>query len=362
MNERTIRFGILHKILFTMLLVSLIPLAVTWLVNYRTSVDQLTRQTDHELRALTAHLADSIDGWVEMNQRMLRQNASLADIRSMQPERQNPVLEQIAREYDWGYLAFTTDLSGNNIGRSDGKAPKYYGDRVYVKQVLEGAPLGQQVLIGKTSGQPALVLASPIHQPGGELSGVLAIAMTIAEISADVVDTRVGQTGSAFLLDPEGKVIAHPSTAFTQQRRDLSAHPAFRGAQETAPDRVTYVDSLGKRFIAHSKRTEQGWILIAEQPYDEAYAAVADTNRNALILAGGTIALVIFIAALVASRLSAPIRNLTRIADEFSRGQLDTEIAETARKDKIGALARAIERLGVSVRYAMERLQHKAAA
>lgn len=36
-----------------------------------------------------------------------------------------------------------------------GKKTRYYGDRKYVQTVLGGAPRGQQVLIGKTSGKPA---------------------------------------------------------------------------------------------------------------------------------------------------------------------------------------------------------------
>jgi HAMP domain-containing protein len=41
---------------------------------------------------------------------------------------------------------------------------------------------------------------------------------------------------------------------------------------------------------------------------------------------------------------------------EISRGKMDFQIAYTNRKDEIGALARAIDRLSTSVRVAMKRL------
>ena len=58
----------------------------------------------------------------------------------------------------------------------------------------------------------------------------------------------------------------------------------------------------------------------------------------------------------LASRLTRPIRRLTRIADGISRGHLDSAIAEVKRSDEIGSLARAIERLRASVKLAVDRL------
>jgi methyl-accepting chemotaxis protein len=62
---------------------------------------------------------------------------------------------------------------GENLGRSDGKSVKYYGDRDYFKQVLAGKTVGQQVLPGKTSGKPAFILAKPIAAEGEKILGLL---------------------------------------------------------------------------------------------------------------------------------------------------------------------------------------------
>ena len=58
----------------------------------------------------------------------------------------------------------------------------------------------------------------------------------------------------------------------------------------------------------------------------------------------------------LAPRLTRPIRNLTEIADAISRGQLGDQIHEVDRSDEIGGLARAIDRLKMSVDLAMRRL------
>lgn len=52
-----------------------------------------------------------------------------------------------------------------------------------------------------------------------------------------------------------------------------------------------------------------------------------------------------------------PIRELTAVADEFSRGSIDLVIPHAGRNDEIGKLAKALERLGMSIKVAISRLR-----
>ncbi len=355
-GDRKIRFGIFHKVLLTMVLVAAAPLSATWYINYLNSTENIGRTIRFQFQQGLTYLTHHVNSWVDMNHRMLRQNANIPDTLSMDPERQNPLMRLITKEYDWNYLAFTVATDGKNIARSDGKDPKFYGDRVYVQQVLAGKRLGKQVLIGKTSGKPALVMAVPIQDKENALRGVLAIAMTIAELSERIVTTRIGNTGFAFLVDETGKVIAHPSSEMTSSRQDLSAHPAVTAGFASNARELLYTDENGRRVIAHMQPTTLGWLMVMQQDYDEAFAALQESNRNAFILLAITVAIVIVIAFVFSSRLSRPIMQLTEAADAVSRGQMDVAIEGEKRGDEIGLLAAAINRLRNSTRLAMERL------
>ena len=72
-----------------------------------------------------------------------------------------------------------------------------------------------------------------------------------------------------------------------------------------------------------------------------------------------TLVTVVIIGYFLAQRLSIPIRNLTAVADEISRGNLSAEIKEVWRSDEIGALARAIDRMGISLQMAFDRLRKR---
>jgi methyl-accepting chemotaxis protein len=182
--------------------------------------------------------------------------------------------------------------------------------------------------------------------------------MSLEDLSKTITKSRIGNTGFAILLDENNRLIAHGNGDISSELQDLSSHPILR--QRNIFDRNSFVfEEDGKKIIGYSKKTQQGWTLIVQQDYQEAYAAANEAQRNAIILLVATLLTVIAVAYLLAQRLSTPIRNLTVIADEISRGNLKAEIRETERNDEIGALARAIERMGVSLQMAFDRLRKR---
>jgi len=53
-----------------------------------------------------------------------------------------------------------------------------------------------------------------------------------------------------------------------------------------------------------------------------------------------------------------PLVGLTETAEEYSRGNLNSDFADTDRKDEVGELARSVQRLGRSTKIVMDRLKN----
>jgi len=349
MNLR-LGFGIFPKLFLTMLLVTLIPLGAIWYLDYRTESERLSSQIEQQLGGQADTMVGYVDAWVDMHLRMLRQNAALEDMASMDGKRQKPLLRAIAGEYKWVYLAFTIAPDGNNVGRNDEEPPRFYGDRGYFKQAIDGRQMGQEVVISRTTGQPAVILSVPVWKLDKVL-GVLAVGTSIGDVTTTIGNAKVGQTGFVFLVDDQGKVISHPNA-----RDSLKTHPAVVALGGDPRKLSVYTEAAGKRVIALAEKTKYGWTLVAQQDYEEAYQPLTDANRKALILLGVTVLFVLLVSYALASGLTRPIRRLTQISDGISRGNLGAAIAETSRADEIGSLARAIERLRASVKLAVDRL------
>lgn len=352
------KFGISQKLSIMLLVVALVPLLTTWFLSHKSITDLTTKNVNQELTSINNRLIIYVDAWIDMNERMLFQNGSLAAMQSMKEESQTQILKTITNYYDWAYLAFTVDMEGNNVSRSDGKKLKYYGDRSYFKQIIDGQKIGKQVLIGKTSGKPAMVLSTGISDSYGKLVGVLAQAMTLTELSGKIVNNRIGKTGFTFLVDENGQVIAHPDEEMTRSRVDLSDHPALQGLKNGELMTI-FEDKNGEKVVAVAQKTTKGLTMVSQQSYGEAYQLIKSENQKALILLAATLIMIILSALFVSKWLTAPIRNLTEVADKYSQGQLDLKISGLDRNDEIGQLGQAIERMGTSIRIAMKRLQKK---
>jgi methyl-accepting chemotaxis protein len=350
-------FRLLYQILIAMLLIALIPLGGLYYISIHKSSQDWTDNIVRSLKENTAGLTRSVDEWTTMNFRALHQNAASPAILSMDAVQHNQLLATIPKTYEWIYLAHTILPDGNNLGRSDGNPADFYGDRVYFQQVLAGQKEGRQLVIGKTSKKPALIIAVPI-KGGNKLLGVASAAMTLDDLSKTVTKTRIGQTGFAILVDEERRLIAHGDGKIASELQDFGNHPIFSPQSTMSGDTFIFNDS-GKDIVAYSQKTALGWTLIVQQDYQEAFASAESAQLQATILLVATLVAVLLIAFLLALRISTPIRKLTTVADAISRGELGTEIPETTRGDEIGALARAINRMGISLQLAFERLRKR---
>ena len=345
-----------------MLVVALVPLSVIWYLNYANATQRISHNIDQQLTEVSKNLVNFVDNFVLMHHQILKQTSTLPDIVSMDNTKQKPILQSIVSQYDWIYGAITLGPDGMNVGRSDDKPLKDYSDRVHYKHVVGGAPLGMQVAIGKSTGKPNFLMAVPIIKPNeftgvNDLVGVMSMAMNTTQVSDIVTNVDVGKTGYAFLMDAKGQIIAHQNEEFAKIA-DFSKHPAYVNRPAEGIKRLTYEDK-GKKVIAFAHTNKYGWTMVVQQDFDEAYQPVKDANIKALILLVATLLVVALIAYVFSQQLASPIRNLTRIADEMSRGRTVVSINETKRGDEIGALASAIDRMGTSIRLAIERLSAK---
>jgi methyl-accepting chemotaxis protein len=350
--------SIFVKTLLTTLIVALIPVLALGVRNVLNEKAQTTARVDQEFEQQAKLVAANVTGWIDGNVRLLRQDALLPDIRSGDGTRQRPVLHAMINSLPWSFLAFTIDSEGKNIGRSDTEELKSYADREYFKAVMAGKDVGWQTVISKTSGKPSLVLAVPYQVSGGTI-GALATSSHLSEITEAVVAARIGRTGFAFLLDESGRVVAHVGPEFQGKLVDLSKHPAFQATRAAGNAKVVFEEG-GKQYVAHALVIRLGWVVVVQQEVAEAFAPVDAAIRGTLQAVGIVAVLALLASSLLARALTRPILRLTTTADAISRGDTSMSIDEVQRGDEIGGLARAIDRMRVSIDLAIRKLrQHR---
>ena len=162
--------------------------------------------------------------------------------------------------------------------------------------------------------------------------------VSIAEVNLkliwDVVSAiRVGKGGRAYVIDAQGRLIAHPDISLVLRNTDFSrlaqVHAArTRPTGSTADDIAPVADNQGRSVLAaHAPIPALGWLVFVELPVQEAYAPLyAAIQRSGLQLLAA-LALAVLAGVFLARRMVGPIQALGAGADVIGRGDLGHRIS-----------------------------------
>jgi signal transduction histidine kinase len=159
----------------------------------------------------------------------------------------------------------------------------------------------------------------------------------------------VGAAGNAYVVDGNGRLIAHPDISLVLQQVDLARLSQVRAARASqAPEAAGAViadDRVGRPVLtSFAPIPAVGWFVFVEQPVAEAFAPLYATLwRTGLLLLGG-LALSLVASILLARHVVGPIRVLEKGAAEIGAGRLDHRIAVTT-GDELEKLAGDFNRM-----------------
>lgn len=344
------------KAILLMLVVSLVPLFVYILLSVYNLSSELERDTNNSGQRAAKVISSEVNVWLTQNITALKMLAQQHDMQSMDRYRQGILLKALQKEYPWITFAFTTDLEGLNIARSDDKGLKDFSNRSYVKDItIEKKDMGWRTLIGRSSRKPSLVLSVPI-EVGGETVGVLGASMSREAISQIISEYRKGDTGKAFLVDESGRVLAHANNEFVMNMKDFNSHGMVKAGRDNIKRVVEFTGDDNKEYLGFAHGTDLGWMLILQQEKEEAYRALHYAKIYACILVVLTVIAVAVIAYYAARSITRSLVSMTEAAHRVANGESGVEIASLS-TDEVGDLADAINRMQESLSLSIRRLQ-----
>ncbi len=165
-------------------------------------------------------------------------------------------------------------------------------------------------------------------------SGVVVAEINLKFVWDFVATMRVGNSGYAYIVDGQGRLISHPDISLVLKQTDLSALPQVRARLfkgESDRDHVLIADSAAdgntrKSLAAWMPVPAPGWFVYVEQPVAEAFAPLyAAVARTAFVLVA-SLSLCIALSIALARHMTAPIRALQLGAARIGEGKLDERV------------------------------------
>lgn len=194
----------------------------------------------------------------------------------------------------------------------------------------------------------------------GVFKGGIGGDLSLKTVSEAVNTVNFDNTGYAFLFNAEQKIISHPDTKLNGKKLSVLFPEGVPNFSQTLQELTVGGKAVFVMFTPLKGLESKEWLIGVVLDKAKTMEAANDLKLSAFIgmlISGLVSSLILYLT--MSRLLLTPINNLITAADEISKGKLDFEIKETARNDEIGLLAKAFERMGVSIRMAMKKLQQK---
>lgn len=304
--------------------------------------------TNSMVQNISAGRADEISNWIEIYKNDLRVYTE-AEVNKIGDE--EAVIEwlhnnQQLRNPAYDYMFFcgedgTTYRDTGLVGSKGGILERDYYKAMMLakKDVFVG-----EMVLSKTSNQYVIPIARAAKDADGNIFGFYVGMLGFKTLSDKIASFTVGETGYAFLLDKEGKIIAHPDNDYVMNTvEDFPELKPFVNIKNPLQDSL--VVNGKKSHLFASPVNGLDWTIVFLLTEKEILQSMT-TSQNIMIAFALYIEAVILISFILMIRLIVKrINKVNELIDELSTGDADLTIQlETKKDDEIDALVKSVNR------------------
>ena len=278
----------------------------------------------------------------KMKVEAIAQNAEMTDAGKSVEDRKT-VLSELAKRYGFSDVT-VADSSGKTLDDVD------ISSRDYFKKAISGTTGISSTLVSKKDSSVVLMISAKVNN-GSVYNGAVIATLPSDTFSKMIDDVSVGKSGYGFIVDGDGKIIAH---------KDRSNVDNFVNYIGKAKEDGSYADaaSLVKNMIARKTGSSTVTINGIKQrigyspiPNTDGWSFGVSANEGEMMSGyytsiGVTIGLVILFILLsivfafrIAGPIAKPIESLVQRIEKLAEGDLHSEVPVIQSGNEIGTLA-----------------------
>jgi methyl-accepting chemotaxis protein len=272
-------------------------------------------------------------------------------------ENRKQLLSVLAKQYGFMEL-MVADVNGKTTNYTD------ISNRDYFKHALTGKTFVSSTVVKENDATTAVMVAT---KSGGYYNGVIVGVLGANTFSKMIDDVTVGKHGYGFIVDKDGKFIAH---------NDRTKVNKFVNYIVQAEKDSSYSEAAGVIKEMTAGKTGSRTVALNGVKQCVGYSPIPDTNGwsigvsanvndmmtefyNSIYITLGLMLLFIFLSAFIAIRVAnpivSPIIDLVKRIELLAEGDLHTEVPIISKNNEIGILSKAFSNtIGTLVGYIEE--------
>ncbi len=202
--------------------------------------------------------------------------------------------------------------------------------RDYVQGVIANRqPMISAPILGKATRQPIVVVATPILDRHGELTGILAGVLNLYKpnLLGSISSRKNGETGYYYLVSHERVRIAHPNPALVLERvPPNSNNEPFERAMRGFEGTLEGTNTRGLRgLFTFARLKTTGWVVASVIPTEEAFAPIRQIYGRMLLVTGFLLLVFLPCLWLFSGRLARPFRNLSLAMEQTAQRMRESQ-------------------------------------
>ncbi len=206
-------------------------------------------------------------------------------------------------------------------------------------------------ILSRGTGHAVVPYVTPMFDRRGEIYAMLVGGISLSVLADAITGIRISETTRATLVDTRsgGFVVADANPDLILQPvsgQDEALAQALAGNQGT----LETPDSSGEaNLVAFAPVEGLQWSILVREPVETAFAPVYAVTWRAVLIVGAILLVALLASVLLARRMTTPLRTLAKGAAEVGGGNLDYKL-EMVRRDEIGVVARAFDRMTTEIK------------
>ncbi|MGI5085761.1 methyl-accepting chemotaxis protein [Treponema putidum] len=331
-------FSIKNKMIVAFALFSVSILTVLCIVSINLASYFLMRNTEYFLRELVSgsskilnERASSIFGKLEA----FSNTPTMQEDDISYKEKINLFKNEIQMQKLYGWIHFGISGTDGLLYRTDNKVENVLGTE-WFKTALKGKYVITEPKMSAEENKYISIAAIPMRDLQGKIVGVISSYILSDSLSNLISDIIIGETGTAYLISPEGLIIGNRrpeilyKSIFTEIAGDeKSGFTSFLKdalASESTSVNVSNID--GVQYIsAAAPMRYSGWTLLITAPSSEFISEnVLSLIRIFIVIALAGLIMAVAVGFFVAHRIVKPINMIIFALKNISQGEGDLTI------------------------------------
>ena len=346
--------GMRGKITILAIIVSLVPMICLSGLNM-VSQSKVIKENIAELNtAVNKGLVEKIDADVSSLIKTLKLVPETTDLMVLQSSDQERVLRKITSNDNIAYReVMLTDKSGLVISGTDNKlVGMNNSDKKWYAEAIAGKAYVSDAYKDPKTKLPVFDIAVPVLDTSRNPNGVLYAKVALDKIQKTIKETKVGESGVAYIVDKKGIVLAHPEYKRMVMEGYNTVTNKIEGPSLIAQGKTgqsTYKNADGE-LVEGTYYTipSTGWGLITEISVDEAMRPVTSARNFSIALMLIAVVVVLVASVYMALRIAAPLVQMVGIADEIKKGRFTNKI-KVKGNDEIAKLQESFNEMSESL-------------